>query len=168
MQAQAQDTFSVRTNLLYWLGTGINIGIEYKPAGNTGVLLNAGRNYLVWDSESMYARTFFLQPEVRRYLGERRRWFVGVEGHAGQFNFKLSENKDGRQGDFCGAGLTGGCRLALNRLLDMDFSLGLGYTGLKYEKYCLDGDVFVSRGQGLKKNVWGVTQAAVSLIWKIK
>ncbi|MDR1866135.1 MAG: DUF3575 domain-containing protein [Bacteroidales bacterium] len=164
-----ETQLSVRTNLAYWLAALPNAGIEYQPTGNFGILLNGGWNHFTWKDGYGNLRAFFVQPEVRRYVGKSGQWFVGLEGHAGQFNFKLSKDRDGAQGDFFGAGVTGGYRLRLSRAFDMDFSLGLGYTGLKYEKYYRsDKGVFVRREGRMKKDFWGPTQAGVNLIWKLK
>jgi hypothetical protein len=158
--------FSVRTNLLYWLVLLPNIGIEYKPAESFGVLVNGGWSH--WSWKERYHRIWFVQPELRGYLGEKKRWFVGVEGHAGQCNFKFYRDKVGRQGDFYGAGLTGGYKLRLNGIFDLDFSLGLGYTRLEYEKYYSDNGVFVRKAGNLKKNLFSPTQVNISLIRKLK
>jgi hypothetical protein len=118
-----------------------------------------------------------ISPEVRYYIGENKNWFIGAEGHIGEFNYKLSPT--GYQGDAVGAGLTGGYKLRLNKTFDLDFSLGLGYTHLKYETYyrahyrsngngyTVNDSYMVRKEAGLKKNLFGPTQAGVSLIWKI-
>jgi hypothetical protein len=158
----------IRANLLYWLVALPNIGIEYKPTENFGILVNGGWNHFTWNDEYSVVSAYFVQPEIRRYFGESRRWFIGLEGHVGQFNIKLSKDKDGAQGDFYGGGFTGGYRLRLSRIFDMDFSLGLGYTNLKYEKYYRSNGVFVVKENNLKKDFFGPSQAGISLIWKIK
>jgi hypothetical protein len=164
----APPKLSIRTNLLYWSAVLPNIGLEYRPSENFGMLLNGGWNHFTWKDEYSHARTYFVQAEVRRYLGEGKHWFIGLEGHAGQFNLKLSKDKDGTQGDCYGAGLTGGYRLRLSRAFDMDFSLGLGYTHLKYEKYYRSNGVFVRKDSNLKKDFFGPSQVGISLIWKLK
>ena len=63
---------------------------------------------------------------------------------AGQFNYKLSET--GRQGDLMGGGITAGYQLRLNKALDLDFNLGLGYLNADYEKYEVIDGVRVRRG----------------------
>ena len=57
---------------------------------------------------------------------------------AGQFNYKLSGT--GKQGNLMGGGITAGYQLRLNKALDLDFNLGLGYLNADYEKYeVIDG-----------------------------
>lgn len=159
-------TFSLRTNLLYWAVATPNLGMEWKPSSSFGVLVNGAWSHWIWSGEGKHHRTWLVQPEIRWYLGESRHWFLGMEGHAGEFNFKFGDT--GYQGDIIGGGITGGYRLRLNRSFDMDFSLGLGYTNLKYESYYRSNDVMVCKEGGLEKNAFGPTQAGISLIWKIK
>lgn len=67
---------------------------------------------------------------------------------AGQFNYKLSET--GKQGDLMGGGITAGYQLRLNKALDLDFNLGLGYLNADYEKYEVIDGVRVRRGNETK------------------
>jgi hypothetical protein len=157
--------FSLRTNLLYWAVATPNLGIEWKPSSRTGILVNGAYSHWVWNSDSKQHRTWLVQPEIRRYPGESRRWFAGVEAHAGEFNFKFGDT--GYQGEAFGGGITGGYRLQLSKHLDMDFSLGLGYTHLKYDTYYRSNNVMVRRESGVKKNLFAPTQAGVSIIWNL-
>lgn len=158
--------FSLRTNLLYWAFATLNLGVEWKPSNSFGILVNGAWSHWIWSHKGKHHRTWLIQPEVRRYLGKSKHWFVGIEGHAGEFNFRF--NNTGYQGNAFGGGMTGGYRLQLSKCFDLDFSLGLGYTRLKYESYYRSNDVMVRKEDGLKKDVFAPTQAGVSLIWKIK
>lgn len=160
------EKFSLRTNLLYWAMATPNLGVEWKPSNNFGILINGAWSHWIWNSDGKHHRTWLVQPEIRWYLGESKHWFLGIEGHKGEFNFKF--NDTGYQGDVLGGGLTGGYRLLLSKSFDMDFLLGLGCTQLKYDTYYRSNDVMVHKESGLEKNVFGLTQAGVSLIWKIK
>ena len=155
---------SVRTNLLYWLVALPNIGVEYMPTASLGLLLDGGWNHWTWRDENRQYRTWFVQPEVRLYTGADRRWFLGLEGHAGQFNFKFGDA--GSQGETFGGGATGGYRLRLGERFDMEFSVGLGYSRLKYETYVRSHNFMVRREDGLKRNFFGPTRAGISLVWK--
>ena len=157
---------SLRTNLLYWAIATPNLGLEWKPSNSFGILINGLWSHWIWSDKGKHHCTWLVQPELRYYMGENKNWFVGLEGHAGEFNFKFGDT--GYQGDALGGGLTGGYRLRLGKAFDMDFSLGLGYTNLKYESYTRSNDVMVRKEGGLSKNVFAPTQAGVSLIWKIK
>lgn len=102
--------------------------------------------------------------EVRYYMGEKKAWYLGAMFKAGQFNYKLSET--GKQGDLMGGGITAGYRLRLNKALDLDFNLGLGYLNADYEKYEVIDGVRVRRGNETK-DWWGPIKAGVTLVWKL-
>jgi|AGTN01.2.fsa_nt_gi Protein of unknown function (DUF3575). len=164
--AGSQGEVAIRTNLLYWLAAAPNLGIEWKSSDNFGILVNGLWNHWSWSDKEKLYRTWMISPEVRWYLGQRKHWFVGTEFHAGEFNLKFHET--GRQGNLIGGGLTGGYKLRLSRMFDLDFSLGLGYTKFDYDTYYRSNKVMVKKETGLKKDIFGPTQAGVSLIWKIK
>ena len=168
---------SLRTNVLYLLGLLPNIGVEYKPVEQIGILFNFG--YSNWQSSDNGMRHILTlyNPEIRYYLGERRNWFVGGEFHAGEFDFKwddfpsfkAKEGGKGNIGDLIGGGLTGGYRAFLSPTFDMDFSLGIGYTRLEYKPYTIvDGNIKYVNDDIIKvKEIFGPTHAGVSLIWKL-
>ncbi|GHT71126.1 hypothetical protein AGMMS50239_40130 [Bacteroidia bacterium] len=167
-----EDKFSIRTNLLYWAVATPNLGIEYKPAERFGILVNSAYSHWIWSDDDNHHRTWMVSPEIRYYFGGRgvarnapTGWFIGVEGHAGEFNFKFKDT--GYQGDAIGGGLTGGYKLRLSEVFDLDFSLGLGYTQLKYDTYYRSREVMVLKEGGLKKDFFGPTQLGVSLIFKL-
>ncbi len=105
-----------------------------------------------------------MTPELRYYIGEQKRGYLGAMFKTGQFNYKLSDT--GKQGDLMGGGLTGGYMLKLNRALSLDFSIGVGCTNIDYEKYVVIDKVRVRRGSE-NKNYWGVNHLGVSLVWNI-
>jgi len=166
-QNSTQQQFSIHTNLLYWLAGVPNAGFEYQPNENIGLFLNGGWSHWTDETASKQHRIWYISPEVRYYLGNAKRWHIGLEGHAGQFNFKF--NDTGHQADFLGGGLTGGYKLQLSRVFDLDFNLGFGYAQLKdYEKYTQTNSVYVRTQPTETKDYWGLTKAGVSLVWKIK
>ena len=70
------------------------------------------------------------------------------------------------QGDLIGGGITGGYRLRLNKALNLDFNLGLGYLNADFEKYEVIDGVRVRRGCETK-DWWGPINAGVTLVWKL-
>ena len=98
------------------------------------------------------------------YMGEKKAWYLGAMFKTGQFNYKLSET--GKQGDLMGGGITAGYQMWLNKVLTLDFNLGLGYLNADYEKYEVIDGVRVRRGNETK-DWWGPTNAGVTLVWKL-
>ncbi|GHT15950.1 hypothetical protein FACS189426_23830 [Bacteroidia bacterium] len=169
VETQCIASLQIRTNLLYWAAATPNLGMEWKPSNSFGVLVNGAWSHWIWSGEGRHHRTWMVSPEIRYYFGGRgvarnapTGWFLGIEGHAAEFNFKFKDT--GYQGDALGGGITGGYKLRLSKVFDLDFSLGLGYTQLKYDTYYRSRDVMVLKEGGLKKNVFAPTQAGVSLV----
>ena len=84
-------------------------------------------------------------------MGEKKAWYLGAMFKAGQFNYKPP--KTGKQGDLMGGGITAGYQLRLNKALDLDFNLGLGYLNADFEKYEVIDGVRTPR-QRDKRLVW--------------
>ena len=78
----------------------------------------------------------------------------------------LSKNP-GYQGSFWNAGLTVGYQLYLSRNFSLDFNLGLGYTRFDYDSFGIIDGVRIYKGKDQSKNLWGPTQAGITLIWTI-
>ena len=159
--------FSLRTNALYWLGALPNLGVEWKPAENLGIVVNGG--YAPWGSDRWGHNWggWFISPEVRFYVGAKKAWFVGPQFLAGGFNLK--PGKTGYQGDVLAGGVMGGYKLQLSPCWDIDFSLGMGYCHFEYDSYLRsDNEINIYKGYNLEKNTVLPIQAGVSFIWKIK
>lgn len=156
---------ALRANLLRWATLTPDLGVEWRINHNWSVLVNGSWTSWSWDDKNRRYALWEVSPEVRWYLGKEKRGYLGAMYKAGSFNYKFSET--GRQGDLMGGGLTGGYRLKLNRSFDLDFTLGVGCLHADYEKYTVTDGVRVKQGEGCK-NYWGVTNAGITLVWKLK
>jgi hypothetical protein len=165
-EAKYFSPLQIRTNLLLWAVATPNLGVEWRPSSSLGLLVNGVYSHWIWSDNDKHHRTWLVQPEIRWYPGASKQWFIGLEGHLAQFNLKFSGT--GYQGDAVGGGFTGGYRLQLSKYFDMDFSLGLGYTQLRYDTYYRSNGVMVRKESNLKKNVFAPTQLGASFIWKLK
>lgn len=158
------SNLSLRANLLRWATLTPDVGLEWRIGNRWSIGVNSSWTSWSWnDKERRYA-LWEVAPEVRCYLGEKRAWYLGAMFKAGQFNYKLSGT--GRQGDLLGGGLSGGYLLSIGRSLSLDFSLGLGYLDVDYEKYIVVDGVRVRQGSGTK-NWWGPINAGISLVWHL-
>ena len=155
---------SLRANLLRWATLTPDLGLEWRICPSWGVAVNGSWTSWSWSDKDRRYALWEVAPEVRYYMGEKKAWYLGAMFKAGQFNYKLSET--GKQGDLMGGGITAGYRLRLNKALDLDFNLGLGYLNADYEKYEVIDGVRVRRGNGTK-DWWGPINAGVTLVWKI-
>lgn len=154
----------LRANLLRWATLTPDLGIEWCIKGRWSVMVNASYASWSWDGKNRRYGLWEIVPEVRRYLGENNRGYLGLMYKAGSFNYKFSTI--GRQGDIMGGGITGGYVLPLNRALSLDFSLGVGYLHADYDRYDVIDGVRVRQGKE-SKNWWGPVSAGVTLTWKL-
>lgn len=155
---------ALHANLLRWATLTPDLGIEWRINRHAGILVGGSWTSWSWDNKNRRYALWEVKPEVRWYLGKEKRGYVGAMYKVGAFNYKLSAT--GRQGDLMGGGITGGYRLALNRALSLDFTLGVGYIRADYEKYTVIDGVRVRQGEG-NRNWWGPTEAGVTLVWTI-
>ena len=156
---------SLRANLLRWATLTPDLGLEWRICPSWGIAVNGSWTSWSWNDKDRRYALWEVAPEIRYYMGEKKAWYLGAMFKTGQFNYKLSET--GKQGDLMGGGITAGYRLRLNKALDLDFNLGLGYLNADYEKYEVIDGVRVRRGNETK-DWWGPINAGVTLVWKIK
>ena len=155
---------SLRANLLRWATLTPDLGVEWRICPSWGIAVNGSWTSWSWNDKDRRYALWEVAPEVRYYMGEKKAWYLGAMFKAGQFNYKLSGT--GKQGDLIGGGITGGYQLRLNKALNLDFNLGLGYLNADYEKYEVIDGVRVRRGNETK-DWWGPINAGVTLVWKI-
>ena len=155
---------SLRANLLRWATLTPDLGVEWRICPSWGIAVNGSWTSWTWSDKDRRYALWEVAPEVRYYMGEKKAWYLGAMFKAGQFNYKLSET--GKQGDLMGGGITAGYQLRLNKALDLDFNLGLGYLNADFEKYEVIDDVRVRRGNETK-DWFGPINAGVTLVWKL-
>ena len=155
---------SLRANLLRWATLTPDLGLEWRICPSWGIAVNGSWTSWSWNDKDCRYALWEVAPEVRYYMGEKKAWYLGAMFKAGQFNYKLSET--GKQGDLMGGGITAGYQLRLNKALDLDFNLGLGYLNADFEKYEVIDGVRVRRGNETK-DWWGPINAGVTLVWKL-
>mgnify|MGYP004689772915 CR=1 FL=1 len=155
---------SLRANLLRWATLTPDLGLEWRICPSWGIAVNGSWTSWSWSDKDRRYALWEVAPEVRYYMGEKKAWYLGAMFKAGQFNYKLSET--GKQGDLMGGGITTGYQLRLNKALDLDFNLGLGYLNVDFEKYEVIDGVRVRRGNETK-DWYGPINAGVTLVWKL-
>lgn len=158
------NRFSVRANLLRWATFTPDLGVEWRISPSWSLLVNGSWTSWSWNNKDRRYALWEVSPEVRYYIGREKCGYIGAMYKVGSFNYKFNET--GKQGDIMGGGITGGYVLRLNKALNLDFSLGVGYLHADYEKYAVINGVRVRRGNE-SKNWWGPTSVGVSLVWTI-
>ncbi|WP_294081206.1 DUF3575 domain-containing protein [Proteiniphilum sp. UBA5384] len=169
------QTIGIKTNILYDASTTIAVGTEFRTGGKTTLDVPLGVNLWTF-SQNRKLKHLMIQPEIRYWFCEPfMKHFVGLHLHGMQFNVggmdipmgRLSKLKDHRyEGYLYGAGVSYGYQWLIHPLWNLELSMGGGYARIHYDKYpCQHCGAKVSEG---KYNYFGVTKAAVSLIYFIK
>lgn len=160
-QTENPYQFAVRFNLLRWVTLTPDIGVEWRPSRSFGVMLNASHTSWTLDEGNYRYALWEVAPELRYYMGAKKKTYIGAMYKTGAFNYKFSET--GIQGHINGGGLTGGYMLQLSKSLVLDFGLGLGYLQVDKETY----DNTTTSQSAELKNWWGPIDAKISLVWMI-
>lgn len=162
--------FALRTNLLYDAALLPTLGVEWRPGKRLGIVLDVSGSH--WGKETgRIQKMWVLSPEVRYYMDANRRLYLGLAGNYGEVNLYKGliggfiSGQSGFQGEFWNAGLALGYQLRLCSRFSLDFNLGVGYNRFSYDKFKVIDEVRVFSGRDLTKNLWGVTQAGISLLW---
>lgn len=164
--------FAVRTNLLYDALLLPTLGVEWRINEHVGIKLDGG---LTWwgGSSGKVQKMWLVNPEVRRYLWDKKRFYAGISGSYGEYNLYkymlggIVSKDTGYQGKLWNAGLTVGYQLYLSRGFSIDLNLGLGYTRSEYDSFGMTDGIRVYKKRNRTKNLWGPTQAGISLVWTI-
>lgn len=161
--------FAVRTNVLYDAFLLPTLGVEWRVNRDLGIKLDGSLSW--WGGkQGKVQKIWLLNPEVRWYLLDTKRFYVGLSGSYGEYNIYkggIVSKNTGYQGKLWNAGLTAGYQLYLSHNFSIDFNLGLGYTRSEYDSFGMTDGVRVYKEKDKTKNFWGPTQAGISLIWTI-
>lgn len=164
--------FAVRTNLLYDAFLLPTLGVEWRINRHIGIKVDGSRSW--WgDAHGKVQKVWLVNPEIRWYLLNQKKFYVGAAANFGQYNvYKgmiggLFSDETGYQGKLWNAGASVGYQLSLSRSFSLDFNLGLGYNHSAYDSFTMIDGVRVYKDQNKTKIFWGPTQAGINLIWKI-
>ncbi len=164
-----------KTNFAYWATTTPNLGAEFALGKKTTLELAGGLNLFAFSQNKKF-RHWLVQPELRLWTCEVfNGHFFGLHGHGSQFNVggwdipvgRLSVFKEHRyEGYLYGGGVSYGYQWVLSPRWNFEASLGGGFARIHYEKYpCATCGTKLDEGT---TNYWGVTKAALSIIYFIK
>jgi len=180
--AQQTDDFryplnlDLRTNLLNNVMLTPTLGVEWHAEPIWSIKVDV--SYSHWGNEhSMVQNVWFINPEVRLYIGNDERFYLGLGANLGRYNIYKSvfgslffPGETGYQGGLCSGGISAGYKFALNDVFSLDFNVGMGYTYLKYDSFTVTDRVRVYKEikeKDVTKHWWGPTQASISLVWKL-
>lgn len=170
--AEAQKfEMAVRSNMLYDAALVPNVGVEFHMAKRWS--LGADAMYAGWknDGSHRYWCVSGAEVNLRHYFGPEKNGHLsghhlGVYGQIGSYDFEFG-GKGQKSDRYYGAGIEYGYSLSVAKNINIDFSLGVGYFGGKYEKYEPRDDHYV--WQETHRRTWlGPTSLEIAFMWKIK
>lgn len=163
----------IKTNAIWLATTTPNLAVEFALAERWTLDISAVYNPFYYGRERM-TRFGLIQPEARYWFCSRfEKHFIGVHGVYGRFNignvdvhFTDVFNEHRYKGWGAGAGVSYGYHLPMGKRWGWEFTLGVGYLYLDYDKYrCESCDEFLGKQT---KHYFGPTKAGISLIFMIK
>jgi len=166
----------IKTNLAHWATTTPNIGMEIALGRKYTMDITGGVNPFEF-KDNKKIQHWIIQPELRYWTCETfNGHFIGLHALGGSYNVGgvdvpvgiLKKLKDYRyEGWAAGGGLSYGYQWILAPRWNFELNLGAGYVYLNYDKFPC-----IKCGEKLEddatKNYFGVTKAAISLIYLIK
>lgn len=157
-----QRAIGIHTNVLYWGALTPNLGVEMPLARQWS--LDVTGMYAHWDfRQNKKYRVGAIQPELRWWCCQTMtRHFIGLHFHYAAFN--IGEERFRRDGHLIGGGLSYGYVWVASSRWNIDFSAGVGYARIEYDKYGQKCGLFLSKE---KRNYWGPTRLGVTFTYKI-
>ena len=160
---------AVKTNLLYDAALVPNVGLEFYLGKGWSVC--GDWMYAWWskDAKHRYWRVYGGELEVRKYFG-RNAAEKPLQGHhlgvyAQGLTYDFETGGKGYLSDFgYGVGVEYGYSLPVVKRLNIDFGLGVGYSGGKYKVYDPEDGCYVYK-ETKKRRWFGPTKAEISLVW---
>ncbi len=168
--------FALKTNLLYDLLLVPNIGLEFCLGDDLSLATNW--HYAWWNTDSWYWRTYGGEIALRKWFGKAAQGkrltghHLGIYAQALTYDFLVGDHgyQSGDPGQTLfdrasyAFGVEYGYSMPIARRLNLDFVIGLGYQGGKYNEYSYIDDCYVWESKK-QRNFWGPTKAEVSLVW---
>ena len=160
---------TAKTNLLYDAALVPNVGLEFYL--RKGWSIGGNWMYAWWknDTRHRYWRIYGGELDIRKYFG-RKAAEKPLQGHhlgvyAQGLTYDFETGGKGYLSDFSyGFGLEYGYSLPVAKRLNIDFGIGLGYSGGKYKVYEPEDGCYVYK-ETKRRHWFGPTRAEISLIW---
>lgn len=166
----------IKTNFVHWATATPNLGVEFALNRKFTLEIGGGYNPFTF-KDNAKIQHWIVQPEVRYWTCESfNGHFFGLHALVTEYNAggknlptfgRLKTLNDYRYEGFgYGAGLSYGYQWMLSRRMNFEVNIGAGYVNLRYDKYpCVKCGTKIESGT---ENYFGITKAAVALIYFIK
>ena len=155
---------ALRVNLLHVALGALNAGVEWRVSKSAGVKVDGGWSDWNWRGGQQVHKTWYVNPEFRWYMGEPKRFYLGVGATYGEYTMKPGTT--GYDGSLYAGGGTMGYQFPIGKRLLLDANIGIGYVRFEYDSFTTRGDgVRSGKEQGRVKDVVAPHQAGISLVW---
>lgn len=160
-----------KTNALYWATATPNIGVEFAIAPRFTMEFNTGYN--PWELSGKSSLKHWLAHSGIRYWFCRsfERHFISIDASYGRYDigylsFPNAMKDVAYDGKLYGGGLSYGYHLPLGKRWGFEFTLGVGYMYLQYDKYTFD-ECKVVEGS-YKRHYVGPTRLGLSFVYMLR
>lgn len=162
-----------KTNILYDATATFNIGVEEKISTKWTIDLSGNYNPFSFNHDKKM-KHWLVQPEIRYWLCEAfNGHFFALHALGGKYNVGnldlgiFPSTKGSRyEGGMYGAGLGYGYQFVLGNRWNLELEIGGGWIHTNWDQYeCPHCGAWKGNG---KKDYFGLTKAAISLIFIIK
>lgn len=171
------QNFALKTNLLMDALLNANAGMEVGLAPRWSFDLSGQFNG--WNVSDRKWKHWLAQPEIRYWFCDHfAGHFVGAHLLGGQYNFANLKNSiqffgtdtsdlanHRHQGWYVGAGVAYGYDFIINRHLNLELELGVGYVYTRHDTFNCDGCGKKIK-EGTPHHYVGPTKAAVNLVYE--
>lgn len=161
----------LKTNLLYDAALTPNIGVELYFSRQWSILMNIQASDWHNKATNWHWKNLGLDLAFRKWFGiEASRALTGH--HIGpyiqtmSYNYCLGEKGMISNRANWAVGLEYGYSLGITPVLNIDFSVGLGYMGGGYDTYLPDYGEYLFTGSA-PMSYFGPTKLEVSLVWRL-
>lgn len=163
-------TLLVKSDLLLAATGSFNLTVETALDNHLSLEVGVSYNNWLYGSDTRL-KHILLRPELRYWpKAVFNGWFVGFHVHGGQFNMgglKLGSLRHYRhQGDFYGGGVSAGYHHWITGRWALEFTLGVGYTYLDYERFRPEKNGKLEKRES--RHYTGPDKAGISVIFLLK
>ena len=170
LHAQSTPSLALKSNMVYDLTGGINLGMEFKTDPRSTLEVPIVYNPFSFGNGKKW-RHMLLQPELRLWRCEAfNGHFFGLHAHYAYYNVGGIGSRWMKgyrfEGWLAGAGISYGYQWILSPRWSLEASIGVGYAYMDYDRYqCRKCGELQARE---KTNYFGPTKLAMTLVYVIK
>ena len=170
--------FAVHTNLLYWLGYMVNVGVQVPldQRWSVGTEFTGGWWKSSKERENFRWSVQMVDLEFRYWIGDRTKhkpltgWYVGPYVSVAQYDIQVNTEKRNKGNNLFMVGGVVGRTMPLTGTLNLDLSLSGSYNYNDVSKYSYQADVSTTelvRTERVVKHIVAPFKARVALSWTI-